>query len=555
MAIDIAVHVNADEALVAWRPTSIPPDWMGFEVWRRDAATGVETPLNNRIPVDPAGGPVPAGGVASTLSPIRRLMWIDYQLDEGEAVQYRVVPVRRTADGALEPVADEASPWSRQVRATGDGDGDLRAVFNRGTLMSQVVSRFVQGEPTPGRLKKLVKTLAVPGGAARRYLSGQARSEILGFLASADRRGSEVHAALYECNDEELIAALKAFGGRGHVLIGNGAGTREGLAKEMADAGLEVRTRDLSHSGASSPSVHNKFVVESQRGRAVRVLTGSTNWTVTGLCTQLNNVLVVDRPALAERYRDQWNALVTAGDDMPGTLKRANERVEVDGRTELYFSATPNGAELAAVEALIRGARKAVFFLMFMPGQSPVLQAALDRNAEARGPIVRGVVSSVTESKKGRIVSHEGRVVSKDKDLVLRETRRKTTILLPSGVKQASNAPKWAREEFAASDFLSAGLRAIVHSKVIVIDPWERDCAVVAGSHNFSPSASQKNDENLLIVRGDRGLAERYAVHIQSVYDHYSWRTFLHEGGRPDALQGLQGWETGQRAKDVAFWT
>lgn len=79
---------------------------------------------------------------------------------------------------------------------------------------------------------------------------------------------------------------------------------------------------------------------------------------------------------------------------------------------------------------------------------------------------------------------------------------------------------------------------------------------MVTGSHNFSDSASQKNDENLVIVRGNKALAQAYAVHIQGVYDHYSWRAFLSDGGNPDELfQSLKEWKpNGSRVRDLAFW-
>src|SRR6267378_6846954 len=41
---------------------------------------------------------------------------------------------------------------------------------------------------------------------------------------------------------------------------------------------------------------------------------------------------------------------------------------------------------------------------------------------------------------------------------------------------------------------------AIVHSKLIVVDPFTNP-VVVTGSHNFSGSASSKNDENFVIIR------------------------------------------------------
>jgi phosphatidylserine/phosphatidylglycerophosphate/cardiolipin synthase-like enzyme len=88
-----------------------------------------------------------------------------------------------------------------------------------------------------------------------------------------------------------------------------------------------------------------------------------------------------------------------------------------------------------------------------------------------------------------------------------------------------------------------------------VADPFSDKCAVITGSHNFSTSASEKNDENLVIVRGDKRLAQIYAVHVQIVYDHYSWRAFLAEGGDPGTLYAsLSGWKTGSKARDLAFW-
>ncbi|HEY3257070.1 MAG TPA: hypothetical protein VGJ91_24100 [Polyangiaceae bacterium] len=62
-------------------------------------------------------------------------------------------------------------------------------------------------------------------------------------------------------------------------------------------------------------------------------------------------------------------------------------------------------------------------------------------------------------------------------------------------------------------------------------------------------------DENLVIVRGERALAQSYAVHMQGVYDHYSWRVFLMNGGDPTKIfQSLADWKTGAKHRDLQFW-
>jgi len=49
------------------------------------------------------------------------------------------------------------------------------------------------------------------------------------------------------------------------------------------------------------------------------------------------------------------------------------------------------------------------------------------------------------------------------------------------------------------------------HNKVIVIDVADSDPVVITGSFNFTWSAQNMNAENLLIIRGNATLAERYA--------------------------------------------
>lgn len=58
------------------------------------------------------------------------------------------------------------------------------------------------------------------------------------------------------------------------------------------------------------------------------------------------------------------------------------------------------------------------------------------------------------------------------------------------------------------------------------IDPFSDACKVVTGSHNFSGSASEQND-NFVVVHGNRSLAEAYSVACLATYEHYSWRAYV----------------------------
>lgn len=52
---------------------------------------------------------------------------------------------------------------------------------------------------------------------------------------------------------------------------------------------------------------------------------------------------------------------------------------------------------------------------------------------------------------------------------------------------------------------------AHAHSKVMIIDVQATSPVVITGSYNFTRSAQRRNAENLLILRGNRELTERYA--------------------------------------------
>jgi len=104
------------------------------------------------------------------------------------------------------------------------------------------------------------------------------------------------------------------------------------------------------------------------------------------------------------------------------------------------------------------------------------------------------------------------------------------------------------------------GTFAMVHSKVIVIDPFGETPIVMTGSHNLGPKASGKNDDNLVIVHGAPELAAAYAVNIIGVYNQYRWRFWRSQNPSDDwvGLQDNDSWQddyfTGARARELSFW-
>ena len=193
---------------------------------------------------------------------------------------------------------------------------------------------------------------------------------------------------------------------------------------------------------------------------------------------------------------------------------------------------------------------------MFTPGRDG-LHTLVGQRAREPGMYVRGVVSTLGTEKgdSDRNVLDVGLVSS---DRAFRPDHY--TVVQPQGVD--SPLGPWIAE-VTRRDFLTQVGHAIVHSKILVIDPLSDDPVVVTGSHNFSASASKKNDENLVVVRGHRALAAAYATHVMSVYQHYRWRAYIREtlaaGRTPwSYLDDDDRWlqqELKSKAQEIAFWT
>jgi hypothetical protein len=103
---------------------------------------------------------------------------------------------------------------------------------------------------------------------------------------------------------------------------------------------------------------------------------------------------------------------------------------------------------------------------------------------------------------------------------------------------------------------------AIIHNKIVVIDPFSDNCTVITGSHNLGYRASHNNDENMVIIRGHKGLAEAYACHVLDVYDHYAWRYWLKKSpeifGKPlvedDTWQERYIIGKDEKSPELRFW-
>jgi phosphatidylserine/phosphatidylglycerophosphate/cardiolipin synthase-like enzyme len=72
-----------------------------------------------------------------------------------------------------------------------------------------------------------------------------------------------------------------------------------------------------------------------------------------------------------------------------------------------------------------------------------------------------------------------------------------------------------------------------IQSKFLLRDPLGLDPIVVTGSANFSP-ASTNADENMIVIRGDRRVADIYFTEFNRIFNHYYFRSVVEAPRRRD---------------------
>ena len=445
----------------------------------------------------------------------------------------------------------------------------FRSTFTNGILAAQWL-RNVLLEDGVMEPNELIHKIENQNDPHRKYLAG----DVLPLIREVLEQAGKFYLSLYELDDDELQELLVKHKKKIHVILSNTSAedgewdARNSEAREqLIDAGVDIQHRMFNN---STHIGHNKFVVHIPPNGAPRsVLTGSTNWTSTGVAGQTNNCIVIEDDAVAGAFLDYWKRMKKDaldepkkfGDEMKDNQQSQQFREDNQAPVRLplqngatlttWFSPnmlqrrkptsktkpTPVPPDLAEVYRLMRQARHAVLFLAFYPGQSGrdcIIGEAIEIGIKDRSLIVAGAVSSpqampnyTADKKEDGEVVEEGESPSTFDD-------ENVSIVRASRIDDHRIMADFGAEQLAARGVVGA----IIHDKLIVIDPLSDNCHVAFGSHNMGFKASYSNDENLVIVSGHRALAEAYAVHILDVYDHYRFRAIETE----QRNKGKKGW-------------
>ena len=447
----------------------------------------------------------------------------------------------------------------------------FRSTFTNGILAAQWLSNVLERDSS-----QLIDKISNPADPHRKYLAG----DVLPLLHEFFSREGSFLLALYELEDEELEKFIVENRERVKLILAN---TGQNRQDEWDDRNAPARNRlktvlgDRLQNRMFNNSIHighNKFVVHlDSAGKPLAVFTGSTNWTATGIAGQTNNALLIENSNVAQSFHDYWQRMHD-NDVLPVPRPELSSGMSGTRQGEFFRSSNmiPSGISLGGgvgirtwfspnmlqrkkpsagskpvpvppdlqdVYRLMRMAREAILFLAFYPGQKGVdcmIGEAIDIGRKDGSIIVTGAVSSpqampnYVPRKKAN--SAEDSEIAGESPATFEEGN--VAIVRAAAIDERTLLGDLDVEHLTAK----GGIGAIIHDKIVVIDPLSADCAVILGSHNLGMKASYSNDENMVIVTGHRELAMAYAVHVLDVYDHYRFRAIQNDCRK----KGRAGW-------------
>lgn len=435
----------------------------------------------------------------SNIAPIQKFRWADYNIGPGTTRRYRVYLVHGTAE------APELGEFLEVSVTTDDGKpADHRVVFNRAVAASQAFSRRF---PELDDLLSKNKSLPIEAWPAepRDWLQHGLLDQILGFIARAKNAKWALDVAIYEYELKAIVDAVNAAHKRG-VQLRVLYHARKGDAQTCQNvASLKKIPASRKRGRVTSKIFHDKFIVLSKVNSAGErvpqaVLCGSTNFTENGVYRQANVVHTADDKALAASYMRTFDVVWDAPADASLARKWITQNNPIRTSDALFagFSPRTGGGDLAEFVNIIRAADKDLLFATAFRLPADILDALL--GAEHDDVLRYGIQNTAS------------RITGFHADRTAEFT---TPAMLSKGLEG------WIKEGLK-------GQRGnlLIHLKTIVANFTTDSPVIISGSHNLSVPASNGNDENFLIIRGNTDLADRYGLELLRLYEHYRFRYY-----------------------------
>jgi phosphatidylserine/phosphatidylglycerophosphate/cardiolipin synthase-like enzyme len=453
---------------------------------------------------------LPSGSLYSTKDhPIQGFQWADYSAKPGYKYTYTVTALKGTPD-ALIPFAKV----SIEINTENPDALKHDVYFNRGTAASQEYMRRF-GNKAPDDV--------VPSSAAFDWLSRGLFEAMKLFVTSCEPGKHSLRIAAYEFNYRGFLEILKTASDNG-VDIQIVYDARKDSPREENEAMIEeigISNICTPRSEGKSYISHNKFMVKLENEKPICVWTGGTNFSDGGIFGHSNVAHVIQDEELAKSYLSYWEDLVK--DPTTAVVKDETEKITNIPSNPPPFGTSPIFSPRTNLDALtyygdMALSAKEGLFMTFAFGLNDIFKDVF-RNATA--PFRLALLEKPTRPYKNTEEDQKKKAIDEKEIQDLRN--------MPENVFAIGNFIRtgefdgWLKERLTG---LNVNVRYI-HNKFMLIDPLSEDPIVITGSANFSNASTIDNDENMVVIRGNKRVADIYFGEFMRLFSHYSFRESL----------------------------
>jgi hypothetical protein len=387
--------------------------------------------------------------------------------------------------------------------------GQLGIGFTRGYLSSQAYTdHFPDPSLWPGQMQGQKRTMDYDTASLQEkytWLGYNARRMIFNFIQECvDDPEIEVHLFAYDLDEPDFIRDLQKLGPRLKAVLDNAKlHTKAGALEIKSKAALVASAGAANiHSGHFARFAHHKVIIQVKGGTAIKVLTGSANFSVRGLYVQANNILVFDDPYAAGLYEKTFQkAFNDMGHFKSDPIAKQWWPVDRPGMPLFQVAFSPHKAptfSLQAVSDAIMHAQKSILFaVMELSGSGDVLDQLKNLNANRPDLFSFGISQS-------------------DDGLSLFKSGVKNGLFADFAYLNGKVPPPFNAE-------FSGGSGMVIHDKFVVVDFNGDHPILFTGSSNLAEGGEEQNGDNLIILT-DPTIVTAYAVEAIRLVDHYHFR-------------------------------
>ena len=353
----------------------------------------------------------------------------------------------------------------------------MATITGKDTLLSTAIPYSTQSLST-GEIKVFFNHSIDNQFVGSKLPTGTSGTECLNEIINRINNAQQtIDVALYNNNRTDITTALKNAKTRGVQVryIAAAATLNSALTPAPAFPVVFGNTDNL---------MHNKFmIVDANLVNDTWVMAGSMNWTTSNINSDYNNMLMIQDQALAKAYEMEFNEMWGSTVEMPNAANQKFGNTKTNNTphqfviggipVECWFS--PSDQVTDQIVATLNTANSTVDFglLTFTKNEPSNVLVSKFTNSNVA---VRGLIENINDSGS------------------------EFAYLQSKGISVAAHT--WPNQ---------------MHHKYAVIDPMlpNSDPTVWTGSHNWTFTAENFNDENSLVIH-DSDIARLYLAEFEA---------------------------------------